>query len=54
MVPSEELFEAVWGEKFMDSNNTVMSHIARLREKMHEPSPQTEIHQDRLGGGLHH
>ena len=23
---------------FMDSNNTVMSHIARLREKMHEPS----------------
>ena len=38
VVSSEELFEAVWGEKFMDSNNTVMSHIARLREKMHEPS----------------
>ena len=38
LVPSEELFEAVWGEKYMDSNNTVMSHIARLREKMHEPS----------------
>lgn len=38
VVPSEELFEAVWGEKYMDSNNTVMSHIARLREKMHEPS----------------
>ena len=36
VVSSEELFEAVWGEKFMDSNNTVMSHIARLREKMHE------------------
>ena len=35
---SEELFESVWGEKYMDSNNTVMSHIARLREKMHEPS----------------
>ena len=38
VVSSEELFEAVWGEKFMNSNNTVMSHIARLREKMHEPS----------------
>ena len=34
----EELFEAVWGEKYMDSNNTVMAHIARLREKMREPS----------------
>ena len=38
MVSSEELFEAVWGEKYLDSNNTVMSHIARLREKMGEPS----------------
>ncbi len=38
VVSSEELFEAVWGEKYFDSNNTVMSHIARLREKMHEPS----------------
>ena len=38
VVSSEELFEQVWGEKYMDSNNTVMSHIARLREKMHEPS----------------
>ena len=38
VVSSEALFEAVWGEKYMDSNNTVMSHIARLREKMHEPS----------------
>ena len=38
VVPSEELFEAVWGEKYMDSNNTVISHIARLREKLHEPN----------------
>lgn len=37
VVSSEELFEAVWGEKYLDSNNTVMAHIARLREKMHEP-----------------
>ena len=38
VVSSETLFEAVWGERYFDSNNTVMSHIARLREKMHEPS----------------
>ena len=37
VVPSEELFEAIWKEKFLESsNNTVMAHIARLREKMHE------------------
>lgn len=38
VVSSEELFEAVWAEKYLDSNNTVMSHIARLREKMNEPA----------------
>ena len=38
VVSSEELYEAVWGEKYLDNNNTVMAHIARLREKMHEPS----------------
>ena len=38
VVSSEELFEAVWGEKFFNSNNTVMAHIGRLREKMNEPA----------------
>ncbi len=38
VVSSEELFEAIWGEKYFDSNNTVMAHIGRLREKLHEPS----------------
>lgn len=38
VISSEELFEAVWGEQYLDSNNTVMAHIARLREKLHEPS----------------
>lgn len=36
VVSSEELFEAVWGEKYLDSNNTVMNHIGKLREKMNE------------------
>ena len=35
---AERLFETVWGEKYLDRNNTVMVHIRRLREKMGEPS----------------
>lgn len=38
VISSEELFEAVWGEAYLDNNNTVMAHVARLREKMNEPS----------------
>ena len=34
VLSSEELFEKVWGEKYLESNNTVMVHIRRLREKM--------------------
>ena len=34
VVPSEELFEAVWKEKYFDSNNTVMVHIRNLRRKL--------------------
>lgn len=37
VVSSEELFENVWGEKYLDNNNTVMAHIGRLREKLKEP-----------------
>lgn len=37
VVSGEELFEAVWGEKYLDSAGTVMPHIARLRGKLREP-----------------
>ena len=36
VVSSEELFEKVWKEKYLDSNNTVMVHIRRIREKLKE------------------
>jgi len=36
VVSSEVLFQEVWGERYIDSSNTIMTHIARLREKMHE------------------
>ncbi|WP_195986202.1 VanR-ABDEGLN family response regulator transcription factor [Clostridium sp. D33t1_170424_F3] len=38
VLSSEELFETVWKEKYLESNNTVMVHIRRLREKLHEPA----------------
>ena len=37
VISSERLFEEVWGEKYLNSNNTVMVHIRHLREKMNEP-----------------
>ncbi|MCM1184074.1 MAG: VanR-ABDEGLN family response regulator transcription factor [Roseburia sp.] len=43
VVSSEELFEAVWGEQYLDNNNTVMAHIARLREKLHEPPRKPKL-----------
>lgn len=36
VVSSEELFEAVWKEKYLDNNNTVMAHVGRIREKMQD------------------
>ena len=37
VVSSEELFEKVWKEKYFEnSNNTVMVHIRRIREKLKE------------------
>ena len=38
VISAEELFETVWGEKYLDRNNTVMVHIRRLREKLGETS----------------
>ena len=43
VVSSEELFEAVWGEKYIDNNNTVMAHIGRLREKLKEPAKRPKF-----------
>lgn len=43
VVSSEELFEKVWGEKYLDNNNTVMAHIGRLREKLKEPAKKPKF-----------
>lgn len=38
VVSTEEIFEKIWNEKYLDSKNTVMVHIRRIREKLNEPS----------------
>lgn len=43
IVAAEELFQQVWGEKYLDGNNTVMVHIRRLRKKMGEPPRRPKI-----------
>lgn len=42
--PSEEIFEKVWNEKYFDSNNTVMVHVSRLREKLKRYTGEKIIH----------
>ncbi len=36
VVSTKDIFEKVWGEEYLDSNNTVMVHIRRIREKLKE------------------
>lgn len=43
VVSSEELFEKVWKEKYLESNNTVMVHIRRIREKLKEDSKKPKF-----------
>lgn len=43
VVSSEELFEAVWKEKYINNNNTVMALIARLREKLKESTKKPKL-----------
>lgn len=46
VISSEDLFERVWGEAYIDNNNTVMAHIGRLREKLKEPAREEKQKRD--------
>ncbi|MDE5630272.1 MAG: response regulator transcription factor [Bacilli bacterium] len=43
VVSSEELFESVWKDKYFDSNNTVMVHIRRIRDKLGDSSKEPKF-----------
>lgn len=36
VIESEVLFANVWKQNYFNSNNTIMAHIKRLRDKLHE------------------
>ncbi|SIF59228.1 DNA-binding response regulator RegX3 [Mycobacteroides abscessus subsp. abscessus] len=36
ILTKEQIFEAVWGEPYMDGDKTLMVHIRYLREKIEE------------------
>ncbi len=48
---SEEIFRNVWKEKYFESNNTVMVHVWRLREKVETDPKNPEIIQTVWGVG---
>lgn len=41
---AEEIFEKVWKEKYYNSNNTVMVHVSRIREKIEALTGEKIIH----------
>ena len=47
----EEIYESVWNERAYESNNTVMVHIARLRNKIEENPKEPKFIQNVWGVG---
>lgn len=48
---AEEIFERVWEEKYFHSNNTVMVHIRKIREKLKQHVGETPVIQTVWGVG---
>ena len=48
---AEEIFERVWKEKYYQSNNTVMVHISKLRDKLEKAMGGEKIIHTIWGGG---
>lgn len=43
VVSSEELFQKIWKEQYLNNNNTVMVHIRRIREKLQDNSKNPQF-----------
>lgn len=48
---TEEIFQNVWQEKYFEGNNTVMVHLARLREKIEDNPKDAKIIKNVWGVG---
>ena len=43
VLSAEDIFERVWRERYYESNNTVMVHIRKIREKIEENPSRPEF-----------
>jgi two-component system response regulator VanR len=43
VLSAEDIFESVWRERYYESNNTVMVHIRKIREKIEENPSKPEF-----------
>ena len=43
IMPKEQIFEAVWGEPYMEGDKTLMVHIRHLRQKLEQNPDAPEI-----------
>ena len=51
VMSSETIFETVWGEKYLDSNNTVIVHVQNLRHKLEDTGKRKKFIQTVWGVG---
>lgn len=51
VIGSEQIFETVWGEPFLESNNTVMVHMQKLRKKLSDTEKHKKFIQTVWGVG---
>lgn len=51
VIGSEEIFETIWGEQYLESNNTVMTHIQKLRKKLGDTEKRKRLIQTVWGVG---
>lgn len=51
VLSGEEIFETIWKEKYLESNNTVMTHIQKLRKKLDDTGKRKKFIQTIWGVG---
>ena len=51
VISSEEIFASIWQEAYLDSNNTVMVHIQKLRKKLGDTQKKKQYIQTVWGVG---
>lgn len=51
VISSEKIFETIWQEKYLENNNTVMTHIQKIRKKLKDTEKNKKFIQTIWGVG---